>query len=94
MLLESILREDIIRSRVPRDKNESAEEEYKFDADTAKMSHEVKYSYIRYKYDIHGTLDISSGRYKRIPHKSPWKNKAWECQMMKFFATQLCKSTF
>lgn len=71
-----ILREDITRSRVPRDKNESAEDEYKFDADAAKTGNEVKYSYIRYKYDIHGTLGISSGTYKRISYKSPWKNKA------------------
>lgn len=82
LLLESILCEDITR---PRDKNESAEDEYKFDADAAKTGHEVKYSYIRYKYDIHGTLGISSGRYKRISYKSSWKNKAPKCRIMRGF---------
>jgi len=47
----------------PRDKNESAGDEYKFSADTR---HEVSKIFV-YRYSIHGTLDISSRKYSRAP---------------------------
>lgn len=56
LLLESGLHGDI-RSRIPRNKNESAEDEYKFD--TAKTVHEKSTQNIRVccKYNFHDTLE-------------------------------------
>lgn len=57
MLLESGLRGDIIRSRISRNKNESAGDEYKFDTDTAKTAREKSTQNIRvYVVNITSTI--------------------------------------